>query len=69
MIGFSRLYLGVHFVTDVLAGWLLGTAWTATVILVASWWSHSERPRILSVRGRTRSNLMPANDPERSHQT
>lgn len=47
MIGFSRLYLGVHFVTDVLAGWLLGTAWTATVILVTTWWSRPERPRIL----------------------
>ena len=69
MIGFSRLYLGVHFVTDVLAGWLLGTAWAATVILVTSWWSRSERPGILSIGGRTRSNLMSANDPERSHQT
>ena len=60
VIGFSRLYLGVHFVTDVLAGWLLGTAWTATVILVTSWWSRSERPRILSIRGRTRSGNTPA---------
>ena len=60
MIGFSRLYLGVHFVTDVLAGWLLGTAWTATVILVTSWWSRSERPRFLAIRGRTRSGNTPA---------
>ena len=67
-IGFSRLYLGVHFVTDVLAGWLLGTAWTATVILVTSWWSRSERPRFLPIRRRSRSNLMPANDPERPYQ-
>lgn len=39
LIGFSRLYLGVHFVTDVLAGWLLGAAWAGVVVLAGSWWS------------------------------
>lgn len=37
LIGFSRLYLGVHFVTDVLAGWLLGAAWAGIVVLAGSW--------------------------------
>jgi undecaprenyl-diphosphatase len=38
VMGFSRVYLGVHYVSDVLAGWLLGAAWAGAVILVGSWW-------------------------------
>ncbi|WP_305574103.1 phosphatase PAP2 family protein [Phreatobacter sp.] len=37
MIGISRVYLGAHWPTDVLAGWCLGAAWALFCWLVALW--------------------------------
>jgi len=37
IIGVTRLYLGVHFPTDVLAGWCAGIAWALLCSLVARW--------------------------------
>ena len=35
LIGHSRLYLGVHWPTDVLGGWCLGSAWALGVWVIA----------------------------------
>ncbi|MBI4992842.1 MAG: LssY C-terminal domain-containing protein [Candidatus Magasanikbacteria bacterium] len=36
-IGFSRLYLGVHYVSDVWAGFLLGLLWLIIAISISEW--------------------------------
>lgn len=47
-IGFSRLYLGVHFPSDIVGGWLLAVAWTVGLHQVMGCWRplalHSPGP-------------------------
>lgn len=38
VIGFSWVYLGVHHLSDVAAGWPLGAVWAGTVALACGWW-------------------------------
>jgi len=33
-VGYSRLYLGVHYPTDILAGWLVSGVWVLAIALL-----------------------------------
>jgi undecaprenyl-diphosphatase len=42
LVGFSRIYLGVHFLSDVLGGYLLGATWMIMGITVIEWLSYQK---------------------------
>ncbi|WP_435769512.1 phosphatase PAP2 family protein [Nocardioides sp. SYSU DS0651] len=45
LIGFTRLALGVHFLSDVLAGWALGLAWLAAMVVAFGAWPGARTSR------------------------
>jgi len=46
LLGFSRLYLCVHYVSDVMAGYSLGLLWMLLAISMREWVIHREKKKL-----------------------
>jgi undecaprenyl-diphosphatase len=45
MIGFSRIYLSVHFLSDVASGYVVGGFWLAVGVVVTEWYTEKRHVR------------------------
>ncbi|HEX2274447.1 MAG TPA: phosphatase PAP2 family protein, partial [Acidimicrobiales bacterium] len=48
LVGFSRLYLGVNWVTDIVGGYTLGALWLVAVVGTTAAVRHVQRARVPS---------------------